>query len=131
MVDIKKETKNEEEIPKEITTNIEEIIRRLKILEERYSNIRKKIEFTEQTIIKDTKVIYDQLTLLENNITEINSEFSDITDKMNKMIEEINQTVKKSEFNVLAKYFEFWQPMEFLTRVEAEKLINELKYKKR
>ncbi|MEM3373879.1 MAG: hypothetical protein QXE31_01530 [Candidatus Woesearchaeota archaeon] len=129
MVDQKKvvdQKKQEPEIPKEITTNIEELMHRLRLLEERFSNLRKKSDFIEQTILKDTKDIFEEINVLESNLSELKNEISELSEKMIKLTEEINQTVKKSEFNVLAKYLEFWQPMEFLTKEEAKKLLNEI-----
>ncbi|MEM4397328.1 MAG: hypothetical protein QW757_01735 [Candidatus Woesearchaeota archaeon] len=123
------EQKKEPEIPKEITTNIEELMRRLRLLEERFSNLRKKSEFLEQTVLKDTKELFDETKLLDSNLSELKSEISEVNEKMAKLIEEINQTVKKDEFNVLVKYLEFWQPLDYLTKEDAKKIIDEFKEK--
>ena len=115
----------ESPIPVEVSNKVDEIVRRLRLLEERYSGLRKKGQFMEQNMLKDTKDLLSEITLLNENIRDMKTDMSDLKDKMVKISEEINSSVKKSEFNVLAKYVEFWQPLSFLTRDEAEKMIKE------
>jgi len=114
-------------IPPDIIKEMDEIMRRIRLLEERYSGIRKKSQFTEQNMLKDTKDIFEEINLLNSSLSDIKGEVSEINEKIQKLSEEMHESVKKTEFNVLAKYLDFWQPLNFLTREEAKKLINEQK----
>jgi len=104
-------------------TKLDEVLRRLRLLEERYSSLRKKAQFTEHNMLKDAKEISTEIKTLSSTISELKNEISDLNEKMTKLSTEVSQGVSKAEFNVLAKYLDFWQPMDFLTRKEAEEML--------
>jgi uncharacterized protein YoxC len=114
-------------LPDSLVSQLHEIMRRIRLLEERYSGLRKKTQFTEQNMLKDSKELYSDINGLQETIAEIKNEVADLTEKMEKISEEVKNGVNKNEFNVIAKYMNYWQPMNFLTRKEAEKIINEFK----
>lgn len=122
---VKKPT--EPQIPESVTRHLDEIMRRLRLLEERYSGLRKKTQFTEQNMLKDAKELNQEISTLHETISELKNEISELAEKLEKISEEINTSVSKPEFNVLSRYVDFWQPMNFLTRKEAEKIIAEFK----
>jgi chromosome segregation ATPase len=111
----------------QITRDIDEILRQLKLLEERYSGVRKKSQFTEQNMLKETKEVFDEITSLRSTITDVKSDISEIKEKLEKLTEEVDSAVKKTDFNVLVKYLDFWQPLEFMTKDDAQKLLAEKK----
>jgi uncharacterized coiled-coil DUF342 family protein len=85
--------------------------------------LRKKAQFTEHNMLKDAKEISAETKALSSSISDLKNEVSDLNEKMTKLSEEVSQGVSKAEFNVLAKYLDFWQPMDFLTRKQAEELL--------
>jgi septal ring factor EnvC (AmiA/AmiB activator) len=111
----------------QVTREIDEILRHLKLLEERHSGVRKKSQFIEQNMLKETKEIFDEITLLRATISDVKSDISEINEKLEKLTEEVNSAVKKTEFNVLVKYLDFWQPLGFITKDEALKIIADSK----
>ena len=122
-----KQSKQQPQVPDNVVKQLEEITRRLRLLEERYSGLRKKTQFTEQNMLKDAKDLFEEISSLQETISELKNEMSELIEKLGKLSEEVNNAVSKTEFNVLAKYIDYWQPMNFLTRKEAEELISELK----
>lgn len=116
-------------LPSSVSNEMDEVMRRIRLLEDRYSSIRKKTQFTEQNMLKDSKDIYEELSVLRTTISEIKNEVSELNEKMIKLSEEVASSVSISDFNVLAKYVEYWQPLNFLTREQAEKIIERHKEK--
>jgi predicted nucleic acid-binding Zn-ribbon protein len=116
-------------VPEGVTNDFHEIMRRLRLIEERYSGLRKKTQFTEQTMLKDVKDLSIDIRDLGEAMSELRNEISELTEKMAKLTEEIKNAVEKSEFNVLVKYMDYWEPMNFLTKKDAEKMISELRGK--
>jgi uncharacterized protein YoxC len=114
-------------IPVAISKEIDELMRRLRQLEERYSGLRKKSQLIEQNMLKDTKDIFEDISLNRQTITELKLEISEISEKLTKLTDEVASSVSKSEFNVIAKYLDFWQPLDFITRDEAMKILDQLK----
>ena len=88
----------------QVTTSINEILRRLRILEERYSNIRKKIQLTEQNMLDDTKNLSDDINLIKTNIKDIKKEILEVTNKMKILNDEIDSSAQRRELNLLSKY---------------------------
>jgi predicted RNase H-like nuclease (RuvC/YqgF family) len=113
-------------VPTSITSNINEILRRLRILEERYSNIRKKTQLTEQNMLDDTKNIEDELFHLSSSIKEMKKEMLEVSSKMKILNEEIEASAQKRDLDLLGKYVELWQPMTFLNRQDAERMIEDI-----
>lgn len=120
-VAVKKET--EIGMPQPVSNQFEEIMRRLRLLEERYSGLRKKTQFTEQNMLKDAKDLFIEIKTLNETISELKNEMVFLNEKIVKLESEIESSVNKSDLNALSKYIELWQPMEFLTRKQAEDLL--------
>ena len=103
---------------------MEEIVRRLRLLEERCNAIRKKSQFEEQAMLKGSREIFNEINALNKRLSDMRVGISEIADKLEKMREEMDQSVSRSEFNVIVKYLNFWQPLDYLTRKEAEKMLD-------
>lgn len=110
-------------MPQTVSSQFEEIMRRLRLLEERYSALRKKTQFTEQNMLKDAKDIFIEIKTLNETISDLKNEMTYLNEKIVKIETEIDSSVNKSELNTLSKYIEMWQPMELLTRKEAEDIL--------
>ncbi|MFH2021616.1 MAG: hypothetical protein ABIJ34_09495 [archaeon] len=113
--------------PTTVAKQLEEIMRRLRLLEERYSGLRKKSQFVEQSMLRDVKDLFEEIHALTDSLSELRSQMSELTEKLGKLTEEVKESVDKSELHTLAKYMDFWQPLDFITRKEVERMISERK----
>ncbi len=121
----KKPEIKEIQVSNAVTKQMNELMRRLRLLEERYSGLRKKTQFTEQNMLKDAKELFSEIKIMHETILELKSDISELNEKIIKLRQEVKHSVKKTDFNVLAKYIDYWQPLNYLTKEEAEKLLNE------
>ena len=46
--------------------------------------------------------------------------------KINLLIKEITLSAKKEDVAVIKKYIEFWQPLNFVTPTQVEKIVREI-----
>jgi len=99
--------------------------RRLRILEERYNNLRKKSQVTDQHLLNHTKKTVSDFKDTNEDIMEVKRSIEDIKEKMILIIKELKITAKKEEIQVLQKYIQFWEPVNFITRNEVEKMIED------
>lgn len=113
------------EIPQNLAEQLNALSRRLKMLEDRYNNIRKQAIVTDQNMIEDSKNIQNQITMLLDDINDIRKKVKDVFEKLTIFQSELSHTAKKSDVNVLVKYMMMWEPMNFMTRKEAEAMIKE------
>lgn len=110
-----------------LNEQINNLTRRIRILEERYSNVRKKTQVTDQNMIEDVKSLSTDIKLINQDVSELKKQMSDFNEKTAILLDEIKQSVKKHEFMEFEKYINLWEPMNFLTYEQAVKLIKDYK----
>ena len=113
-----KKNKNQESGLAPISGSLNNISTRLKIIEERYASLRKKTQLTEQNIIDSEKDIFNEFTLINDNILEVKHNVKNILEKLSLLSDEISSFASETDFKVLSRYVSFWEPMDFVTRKE-------------
>jgi len=122
----KKQDDGKKENPYEaLSRNVSSIGARLKVLEERYTNIRKKTQMTDQNLLDFEKDINGELRSLNEDLLDIKRDTSEVNSNLVLMSSELNDSVKISDFKVVEKYVDMWQPMNFVTRNEFNKVMRE------
>jgi predicted nucleic acid-binding Zn-ribbon protein len=119
---------NKEELEKADTlaNDVNLLSRRVRVIEDRYNNLRRKTQVDEQNVLNINKKLTIEVKTLNTEFNELKSELSDIKNKILQIIEELKKYAKKEELKVVQKYVEIWQPLNFVTRKEVEKLIKEI-----
>jgi hypothetical protein len=110
----------------EVSGQVNNVSRRLRILEERYLNIRKKTQLTEQNMIQTNKKLIGQIRDAFNEILEIRGDIKKINEQITVMNSELQDCANRNDLLAVDKYVEFWEPMNFLTEEQARKLIDDV-----
>jgi len=110
----------------EINKELSGMSRRLRMLEERNENLRKKIALVENNMLDTNKKVMAEVKTSASDLIEIKSDIKDIEAKMMLLIKEINLLAKKEEVAIIKKYMEFWQPLNFVTPTQVEKIVKEM-----
>lgn len=110
----------------EINKELSGMSRRLRMLEERNENLRKKISLVESNMLDTNKKVMAEVKTSASDLIEIKSDIKDIEAKMMLLIKEINLLAKKEEVDIIKKYMEFWQPLNFVTPTQVEKIVKEM-----
>lgn len=97
---------------------------RLRVLEERYANLRKKSQMTDQNLLDFEKDLREEIKVLNQDFLEIKRGISDINENLILMSSELRTSVKQTDFKVIEKYIDMWQPMDFVTREEFNKYLS-------
>lgn len=108
-----------------LNDNISEVSRTLRMLEERYVSIRRKMQVSDQYIIDDTNKIFTKLKLIVKDIEDIKLDIVEIKEKLEIFSNEIGEMANKQDLKVIQKYIELWQPMTFLTEKQALSMIKD------
>lgn len=98
---------------------------RLRVLEERYSNIRKKTQMTDQNLLDFEKDIRTDIKSLNVDLLEIKRSVSEINENLIQISAELKKSVRQPEFRVVEKYVDMWQPMNFLTKDEFARFLKQ------
>ena len=109
----------------DLAGELNNIGRRLMVLEERYTNIRKKTQVTDQNMLNNNKRIMTELQTTHIEMDELRKQITDIIDKMKIIVRELKECAKHQEVAVLQKYISIWEPVNFITRESAAKMIKD------
>jgi len=98
---------------------------RLRVSEERMSEIRRKLLLIENNMLASNKKTQADIKILQNDIMELKHTMHNIEDRIIMVIKELRMMAPKEDLQVLKKYIELWDPMKFITREQAEKMMDE------
>lgn len=125
-----KHEKSREE-PAPVSEEVEATINRLRVMEERYTNLQTELRVTEENMIRRGKKLTTDIKTLTLDINELRKEINEIKDKVLLIIKEMQSGAKKEDVTVLQKYIDMWEPMNFVTHKEVQEIIDEKLAQKR
>ena len=99
---------------------------RLKVLEERTSNMKKKDQIIEQNMLSHRKKDSEEIEILKEEIDEMRRTITEIENKIIMLIKELRLSAKKEDVTVLKRYFELWEPVNFVTQNQVENIVKEI-----
>ena len=108
-----------------LSKNVNNVAANLRIMEERYANLRNKSQVSEQNMIGFEKELRSDVKFLSEDLVDLKRELNDIRDKLRLISAEMKNLVSKNDFNIMERYVDLWQPMNFVTRSELNKWIAE------
>jgi len=108
------------------TEDIGNMGRRLRILEESITNIRRALQVTEQNMLGKNKTFSTEIRTLTSDISDIKAVISEIKEKILEVVNELKDAAKRDEVKVLEKYINFWNPVNFVTHNEVDALVKEI-----
>jgi hypothetical protein len=106
-----------------LTSEVTALATRLKLAEERYQNLSKRNQITEESLLAFEKDIKAELRAITKQAVELRKHIADMNMKIDTIMGELGNMVHKPEFSVAERYLDLWQPVEFVTRQEAKRLI--------
>ena len=102
---------------------------RLRILEDRLNNLNRKIEINENNDLQTKKRINLDIKTTNSDLVELKRELEQIKEKLEVITRELPNFASRDEVMVLKKYIDLWEPLNFVTRAELEKMLKELRMK--
>ncbi|MBI2138160.1 hypothetical protein HYU13_01100 [Candidatus Woesearchaeota archaeon] len=112
-------------IPPSMVQETENVFSRIRVLEERYNNLRTEVKLTEDNMVKKNKKLATDLKTLTSDITEVRHEIEEVKERILLLVKELQGFAKKGDIQTLQKYIEMWEPLNFVTHQELEDALNE------
>ena len=109
----------------DLSMQISNLSRRLRILEERYTALRKKTQDTDQMVLGFSKEVSSEMKASHSELVDFRREFYDLRDKVKLIVKELKECAKADELKELERYLNLWEPMQFVTRNEVDRLVEE------
>lgn len=111
----------------EFSNQMSNLNQRLRILEERYTNLQRKTQVTDQNLLSNNRKFNQEIKTINSDINDIKASISEIDEKLKQIIKELQASARKEDMDVLNRYIDLWDPSNFITRAEVEKITKELK----
>lgn len=109
--------------PDPLMQGVSELSRRLRVLEDRYAILRRKGQLADENVLNTEKDLHKELERMEGDLGDLHRILIDIDDKMDRFLEQVKLAAPREEVLVLKKYLEMWNPVQYVTRDEAKRLI--------
>ncbi|MBR9692137.1 hypothetical protein GOV06_05120 [Candidatus Woesearchaeota archaeon] len=108
-----------------IIGQVNEVARRLRILESRYTELNRKIEVTEKNMLNERKRVASELKTNDSDVLDIKKELNDLKVRTDMVVDSLKGFAVKEDIEVIRKYVDLWEPVNFATREEVEKIVEE------
>jgi len=96
---------------------------KLRVLEERFTNLKRKSQLTEHSVLNNQKRSTTEFKNLRDEVKELRQHMREIDEKLSKIIDELGRFAKKEELRMLTTYITLWDMSRFLTKKEAQELV--------
>ncbi len=109
-----------------LTEQINGLAARIRVSEERFNELRKKLLFIEQNMLSNHKKAIGEIKESNSEIDELRHKLEEVQDRVITIIKELRLTARKSDMDVMKRYIELWDPVKFVTADFAEKIAKEV-----
>ena len=109
----------------DISNQVNNISRSLKTLEDRYTTLRKRLQIIEQNMLNSDKKLFDDVKIINSDLLETKRGLKEFDEKLMILSKELMMSATKEEVAVLSKYINYWEPLNFITRSELDRILNE------
>ncbi len=107
----------------DLNSGVANLSRRVKVIEGRYANIRKKTQVTDQNLLEWKQTLQREIDSLNQDITDLKRNLNEVAQKIEGMLQEVGKTASKYDIRVLEKYIDFWEPMAFCTAEDVKEIV--------
>lgn len=108
-----------------VEKDLNEMARKLRLNEERTIGLRKKIQMIEHNLITGHKKFLSEIKFINQEISDMKREFDELKSRILDFARELQNCAKKEDVQVLERYVNMWEPVNFVSRNEVEKIIDE------
>ncbi len=99
---------------------------RLRLLEERYSLVQRRAQLIDKNMLQHAKELHGEIKTINADMAEIKKEINELNEKSKLIIRELQNLAPRDEVEILKKYIGYWEPLNFVTRNEVTKIIEEI-----
>ncbi|MCX6709907.1 MAG: hypothetical protein NTV63_03055 [Candidatus Woesearchaeota archaeon] len=99
------------------------LARRLRMLEERYNSMQKRIQLIEENMLANNRKASTDIKTINSTILDLNAEIAQIKERIEQVIRELVVCAKKEDINVLERYLNLWDPTSFATLKDVENIV--------
>ena len=111
---------------RDVISHMNSVTRRLRVLEERYTNLGSKNQLTDQNMLSHSKKTYTEIKDINLEITAIKSELARLKDTIRLIVADLRDCARREDIEVLEKYLKLWEPVRFVTQSQVERIVRDV-----
>ncbi len=112
--------------PVELTAELSNLSRTTRTLEEKYNNLRSKLQTIDQNLLATAKKSSTDTKTVLSEMDEVKREIADLKEKIVLIIRELKLSAKSEDVKVLQNYINLWEPLNFVTRNQVEQIVRDV-----
>ena len=113
------------EVTQDLTYFISDLNSRVRTLENKYELLAERLLISNQNMIESYKRLSSEFTKINQELQNLKTTVITFKETIKKILEEMSEFSTKQEIKVLEKYINMWNPLNFVTTEEIEKIIDE------
>lgn len=106
----------------ELVSELNSVSTRLRILEERYTNLRRKTQVTEQNMLMSHKNVNVDIKTINTEMNELRRDVILIQNKIKQIVTNLGTFAKKDDVKTLERYINLWEPIKYVTEEGVKKI---------
>ncbi len=95
----------------------------VKGLEGKVNNLLREMDLLKNDLIKKSNQMKKEVKVFSEDLVEMKHQQEKMAEKMDLIIKELKQTAGIEEMMTLKKYIEYWNPINFVTQRDVERLV--------
>lgn len=107
----------------DLSSQVNNVARRLRLMEERYTSTRASVQVNEKNMLDGFKKTHSELRSFHDDIKGFKREINELKDTVKLIVSELKLLAKKEEVKVLERYINIWEPVNFVTQNEVERIV--------
>ena len=110
----------------DLSESVSMVNRRLRVIESRFENVRKKLQFVEQNMLEANKKLQTEVKTTNMEILELKSGMLELQSRIRMIVKEVQLRADKEDVDVLKKYLSYWEPIKFVTAEQVEQIVRRI-----
>jgi hypothetical protein len=95
-----------------------------KALESKINGLRREFDLVKNNSTRSGQDSKQSIQNINTELTDLQHKVSKMDEKLDLIVAELKKTAGNEELEVLKKYIEFWNPMEFVTQKDIDRILN-------
>ena len=97
----------------------------VKSLESKLNGLRREFELVKNNATRTSQDSKQKIKNINSELTDLQHKVSKMDQKLDLIVAELKRTAGSEELDVLKKYIEFWNPIEFVTQRDIERIVEQ------
>ncbi len=116
----------EQQLQSKVHDRLSDISARVKLVEQQLQTIRNHLEVVDSSVIEKHKTLISEIRKTEDDMRNLRADMDKVKGLSERLAKRLEAFATKEEVKVLERYVNMWQPMNYMSKQETEKLVKNI-----